>query len=68
MGTVRNGWGWQCACGYRSPLYDTADLAKQAMGEHAAGAASAPAKQRRWFAVKAKWPGWPNERRHQDFG
>jgi hypothetical protein len=65
MGTVRNGWGWQCGCGYRSPLYDTEDLAKQAMHEHAA---SAPAKQRRWFALKSKWPGWPNERRHQDFG
>jgi hypothetical protein len=65
VGTVRNGWGFQCGCGYRSPLYDTEALAKQAMSDHAA---AGPAKQRRWGILgKPKWPGWPDERRHRDF-
>jgi hypothetical protein len=65
VGAVRQGWGFTCGCGYRSPLFESEDLAKAAMHEHAT---SAPAKGRRWPFGKKKWPGWPAERRHDQFG
>ena len=62
---VREGWGFRCECGYRSPLFAEHALALEAMQQHRAAAPEPPKPG--LFARKKKWPGWPNERRHRRF-
>lgn len=36
LGQSREGWGYDCRCGYRSPLYQTREATMTAMHEHQA--------------------------------
>lgn len=49
----RRGWGLQCKCGWRSPLYPSQDEAYTAAREHAAEPPEEPTK-RRWFQRRQK--------------
>jgi hypothetical protein len=62
---VREGWGFRCECGYRSPLFSSQADALEGMRAHRA-APPEVAKQGR-FARKKKWPGWPDDRRYRPF-
>ena len=64
---VREGWGFRCECGYRSPLFQEQADALEAMHAHRA-APPEPARSGLFARKKRqKWPGWPNERRHRPF-
>jgi hypothetical protein len=64
VGATRDGWGFQCSCAYRSPLYPTKELAEQAMHEHSATPPPKKKKAHRPFSKVVKWEGWPVDRRH----
>ena len=65
VGPMRDGWGFACACGYRSPLYPTSALAREAMLGHGVQPVSA-SPRRRWFQKdRVRWPGWPTDRRQR---
>jgi hypothetical protein len=62
---VREGWGFRCECGYRSPLFQAHTEALEAM--HAHRTAPPESVKPGLFSRKKKWPGWPNERRYRPF-
>jgi hypothetical protein len=68
VGHDREGWGFRCECGYRSPLYPTTQAAREAMAEHGQHPPPVVVEARRWLRKKKgqeRWPGWPNERRRR---
>jgi hypothetical protein len=67
VGDVREGWGFRCECGYRSPLFSVQAEAIKAMQAHRAAPPPDEAKKRRLFKRSTRWPGWPNERRYRPF-
>lgn len=66
---LREGWGFDCECGYRSPLFATHEEAISAMGAHRTAPLETPSTKKRSFGRRSKvrWPGWPNDRRHRPF-
>jgi hypothetical protein len=66
---LREGWGFTCECGYRSPLFETHEEAIKGMGVHRSTPPEDPPKKRRPFGrrIKERWPGWPKDRRHLPF-
>lgn len=64
VGDVREGWAFNCECGYRSPLFRAREDAIEGMRVHRA-APPTPPKKPGLFSRKSKWPGWPNERRRR---
>ena len=63
---VREGWVFDCECGFRSPLFTEQSEALDAMRDHRAAPPPDSKKPRRLFH-RAKWPGWPHDRRHRPF-
>ena len=62
VGPLRDGWGFDCRCGYRSPLYQNREAATAAMHGHQL---SPPVKRRARLLGARR--GWPIERRHDVF-
>jgi len=62
MDAGKKGYGAQCVCGWRSPLFDTEDELMQQVHEHLDDPPPAP-KRRFWQRKSRRWSKW-DERRH----